>query len=187
LDEPELIRRARGGDEAAWEALVSAHQQAIFRLAYLMTGSADEAADVAQETFVRAMQALGRFEAGRPLRPWLLRIASNQARNTMRSLRRTLATLQRAGSYADALRPPTGDWTSGWNEADALWQAVRRLSRADQEVIYLRFFLDLSEAETARALDVAVGTVKSRLSRALGRLRAVVSADFPALREEYDP
>jgi RNA polymerase sigma-70 factor (ECF subfamily) len=67
-----------------------------------------------------------------------------------------------------------------------LWQAVRRLSQPDQEIIYLRYILDLSEAEAATALDVAPGTVKSRTHRALGRLRAVVEREFPALRESLE-
>lgn len=182
MDEAELIARAQRGDPAAWEALVSSHQQAVFRLAYLMAGNAEEAADIAQETMLRAFQALPRFDPQRPLRPWILRIAANQARNTRRSLRRALAAFQRHG--APEVHASTGDWTAAWSEAATLWQAVRRLSAADQEVIYLRFFLDLSESEMARTLEVAPGTVKSRLSRALGRLRAVIAAEFPTLRAE---
>jgi RNA polymerase sigma-70 factor (ECF subfamily) len=68
-------------------------------------------------------------------------------------------------------------------EAQALWQAVRRLSTTDQEVIYLRYFLELPVSEAAEALNVEPGTVKSRLSRALGRLRAVIERDFPLLTE----
>jgi RNA polymerase sigma-70 factor (ECF subfamily) len=70
-------------------------------------------------------------------------------------------------------------------EAQALWQAVRRLGEADQQVIYLRYFLEMSEAETADVLSIAPGTVKSRLHRALGRLRNVVERDFPILRKEW--
>ncbi len=176
MDDAELIERARHGEAAAWEALVQAHQEAVFRLAYLLTGNADEAADIAQETFIRAAQALGRFDAQRPLRPWLLRIAANLARNVLRDVRRAMAAWQPAGSMqTDRLE---GDWTGAWSESYALWQAVRQLRRADQEIIYLRFFLDLSEAETARALDVAPGTAKSRLNRALGRLRPLLAAEF---------
>ena len=69
-------------------------------------------------------------------------------------------------------------------EAQTLWEAVRRLSEREQEVVYLRYFLDLSEAEMAAALDVPPGTIKSRLHRALRRLRMVVDEEFPALREE---
>jgi RNA polymerase sigma-70 factor (ECF subfamily) len=68
-------------------------------------------------------------------------------------------------------------------EARQLWMAIRRLNLDDQQVIYLRFFLDLSTAEASQALDVAEGTVKSRLSRALGRLRAIIETDFPMLSE----
>jgi RNA polymerase sigma-70 factor (ECF subfamily) len=70
-------------------------------------------------------------------------------------------------------------------QAAELWQAVRRLAPADQEVIYLRFFLELPEAEMAAALDVAPGTVKSRLHRALKRLRAVVETHHPGLAEKF--
>jgi RNA polymerase sigma-70 factor (ECF subfamily) len=74
-------------------------------------------------------------------------------------------------------------YTEQQQEAHALWQAVRRLEQAEQEVIYLRYFLELSEAEMAAALEVAPGTVKSRLHRALRKLRQVVERDFPFLRE----
>ncbi len=186
MSEPEadLISRARRGDEAAWTALVEAHQEALFRLAYLLLGDADAAADVAQEAFVRAFHALARFDSARPLRPWLLRITTNVARNQRRSLGRYWAAVQR---WMAAAPPPVttlGERTAQEWEAHTLWQAVRRLRPAEQEVVYLRYFLDLSEAEMAGALAVPPGTVKSRLHRAMGRLRTVVDQEFPALREE---
>jgi RNA polymerase sigma-70 factor (ECF subfamily) len=85
LDEPTLIRLAVNGDATAWEPLVLAHQQAVFRLAYLLLGDPDEAEDVAQETFLRAWRALKGFDSTRPLRPWLLSIAANLSRNRYRS------------------------------------------------------------------------------------------------------
>jgi RNA polymerase sigma-70 factor (ECF subfamily) len=81
VTDPELIVRARAGNEAAWETLVRAHQQAVFRLAYLLLGNAHDAEDVTQEVFIRAFRALDRFDQDRPLRPWLLQITANQARN----------------------------------------------------------------------------------------------------------
>lgn len=75
--------------------------------------------------------------------------------------------------------------TTAQADAELLWQAVRKLGQRDQEVIYLRYFLELSVAESAEALEVAEGTVKSRLARALKRLHQVVERDFPALGEEY--
>lgn len=186
VSESDLIVRARQGDEVAWEALVREHQQAIFRLAYLLLGDADDAEDVAQEAFIRAFHALARFDATRPVRPWLLSIAANLARNRRRSLGRYLQALTRAGRVEPEPVAVLGERSAEQWEAQTLWQAVRRLSRSDQEIVYLRYFLDLSEAEVASALEVAPGTVKSRLHRAMGRLRAIVDREFPTLREERE-
>jgi RNA polymerase sigma-70 factor (ECF subfamily) len=185
VSEPDLIQRARQGDQAAWESLVRLHQEPAFRLAYLLLGDADEADDVAQETFIRAFGALDRFDTSRPLRPWLLRITTNLAYNQRRAVGRYLAAVRRI--FAAEPQPvqhtdAENDWLE---EAQALWQAVRRLSRADQEIIYLHYFLELTVAETAEALGVAPGTVKSRRHRALERLRVIVILEFPALQEEH--
>ncbi len=186
VSEADLIVRARQGDEAAWETLVREHQQAIFRLAYLLLGDADDAEDVAQEAFIRAFHALARFDATRPVRPWLLSIAANLARNRRRSLGRYLQALTRAGRVEPEPVAMLGERSAEQWEAQTLWQAVQRLSRSDQEIVYLRYFLDLSEAEVASALEVAPGTVKSRLHRAMSRLRAIVDREFPTLREERE-
>jgi RNA polymerase sigma-70 factor (ECF subfamily) len=181
--QPDLIDRARHGDESAWEALVRDHQQPLFRLAYLLLGDADEAEDVTQEAFVRAFHALDRFDHTRPLRPWLLRIVTNLAHNRRRALRRYLTALLKAGRSEPEPISAIGERSAEQWEAQTLWQAVRQLRAADQRIIYLRYFLDLSEAETAAALAIAPGTVKSRLHRATQRLRQIVDVEFPALRE----
>lgn len=183
MSETEQIAQAKRGDDAAWVALVRQHQEAVFRLAYLLLGDADDAEDVAQEVFVRVWRALDRFDADRPLRPWLLEITRNQCFNWRRSARRYLAALGRWGADEPALVNPDAQLAEAW-QATVLWQAVRRLRVADQEVIYLRCFLELSVEETATALKVAPGTVKSRLSRALQRLRERIEHEWPELREE---
>jgi RNA polymerase sigma-70 factor (ECF subfamily) len=170
--EDELIERVLAGDAAAWPPLVYAHQEAVFRLAYLLLGDAADAEDVAQETIVRAGQALGRFDRSRPLRPWLLQITRNLASNRRRSAHRRLTALQRWWANKPAAPDPVAQIDTG---AADLHQAVNRLNRADQEVIYLRYFLELTVDETAQALGVAPGTVKSRLARALQRLRPLLA------------
>lgn len=185
MTEAEWIERARQHDPAAWEALTRQHQEAIFRLAYLLVGDADEAEDVAQEAFIRAYRALAQFDATRPLRPWLLTITANLARNRLRSLGRYLNALNRALRAEPEKVINVPEASQQHLEAQALWQAVRRLGETDQQVVYLRYFLEMSEAETADALGIAPGTVKSRLHRALGRLRNVVERDFPILRKEW--
>jgi RNA polymerase sigma factor (sigma-70 family) len=185
LDEPALIQRAATGDASAWEPLVLEHQQAVFRLAYLMLGDADDAEDIAQETFLRAWEHLKRFDTVRPLKPWLLSIAANLCRNRRRSAGRYVAALMRA--FREEPKPtPLEETSTQQSNAGELWRAVQHLDPPDQQIVYLRYFLDLSVAETAESLQVAEGTVKSRLSRALEKLRTIIHQDFPVLLEGRD-
>jgi RNA polymerase sigma-70 factor, ECF subfamily len=185
LDESIFIRRAMTGDAEAWEPLVRTHQEAVFRFAYLLLGDPDDAEDVAQETFLRAWRYLARFDSTRPLRPWLLSIASNLASNRRRSAGRYLSALMRA--FRD--EPPSAtleEKSAQRTQADHLREAVKTLNNTDQQIVYLRYFLDLSVAETAEALNIAQGTVKSRLSRALEKLRTIIRDDFPVLAERRE-
>lgn len=186
LDEPTLIRLAANGDAAAWEPLVLAHQQAVFRLSYLLLGDPDDAEDIAQETFLRAWKHLRRFDPARPLRPWLLSIASRLASNRRRSAGRYAAALMRA--FRSQPQPAGIEEKSARRlQAGELWKAVQKLNTSDQKIIYLRFFLELSVAETAQALRIAEGTVKSRSNRTLQKLRRIIQHDFPALLDGDAP
>ena len=180
MDESTLARHAANGDAAAWESLMVTHQEAVFRLAYLLLGDPDDAEDTAQESFLRAWKALGSFDPARPLRPWLLSITANLARNRRRSAGRYFAALMRA--FRDEPASEGIEEQSAQNfQAKELWKAVQKLSTLDQQIVYLRYFLDVPVAETAQILQVAEGTVKSRLSRALEKLRRVIQQDFPVL------
>ena len=179
LEDGELVRRARQGDKRAYDALVQAHQDIALRVAYVICPSAGDAEDAAQEAFVKAWRALGRFADGRPFRPWLLAIVANEARNRRRSAGRAARLALRACSdraSGDAAPSPE-DAAVAAERRRALLAAVARLGDADREVIACRWFLDLSEEETAAAVGCARGTVKSRLSRAMGRLRSVLAED----------
>src|SRR5207249_3449169 len=126
-----------------------------------------------QEAFIRAYGALGRFRAGAPLRPWLLRIVANEAINRRRRARRVgLVELnQAAEARADAADPgPEGIAVVREQRAELL-AAINQLRIEDRLVIAYRFWFDMPEAEMADALGCPRGTVKSRLSRAMGRLR----------------
>lgn len=182
-EEQGWIEAARWGDAAAWEQLVRAHQQPIFRLAYLLLGDSDDAEDVAQETFLRAYHALARFDSTRPLRPWLMRITTNLCHNWRRSVGRYLNVLQNV--FNSEPREASAIQQAEQNlEAEALWKAVRRLRTEDQQIIYLRYFLECTEAEAAEVLGVAQGTVKSRSHRALERLRVVMQKEYPQMVQE---
>jgi RNA polymerase sigma factor (sigma-70 family) len=181
--EQEFISQAKQGDTTAYENLVRLHQDTVFRLAYLLLGDASDAEDAAQETFIRAFRSLSTFDATRPFRPWLLSITANIVRNRRRAIGRYFAALQRF-VFAAPVETSNAETESilQW-EAKMLWKAVQSLNAIDQEVIYLRYFMELSVSETAEVLKVEQGTIKSRLSRALTRLREVILQDFPLLYE----
>ena len=150
-----------------------AHEGIAFRTAYLVSGNASDAEEAAQEAFVKAYRALGRFRRGSPFRPWLLRIVANEARNRRRSAGRRAALSLRAAadeSSGDAAPSPEGVLLAD-EEREQLLAAVNELREEERLVIACRFFLELSEEETAAALDLRLGTVKSRTSRALEHLR----------------
>lgn len=171
LDADDLVEQARAGDVAAYEQLVERFQQLAFRAAYLVTRDAGEAEDAAQEAFVKAFRALDRFRPGSPFRPWLLQIVTNEARNRRKAAaRRERLALQVSPADPSELSTETQTETIELRETVTL--AMDRLSEEDQTVIAYRYFLDLSEAEMAQALGCPRGTIKSRLSRALERLRA---------------
>jgi RNA polymerase sigma-70 factor, ECF subfamily len=180
LTEGELLARAQAGDADAYAALVRAHQDIAFRTALLITQNAADAEEAAQDGFVKAWRALGRFREGAPLRPWLLTIVANEARNRRRSGgRRAALTLRVAGEERpsrEAAPSPEAALLAGEQRA-ALLAALARLREEDRLVIGCRYLLDRSDAETAAALGVPRGTVKSRLSRGLERLRREVERD----------
>ena len=171
--EAELVERARRGDVEAYEQIVHAHQGIAFRVAYLVAADEADAEDAAQEGFVKAYRALGRFRAGAPFRPWLLQIVANEARNRRRSAGRQARLALRSAAESrpgDAAPSPEAALLAGEQRAELL-AAVNELREEERLVIALRYFLDLSEADTAAALGIRRGTVKSRASRALDRLR----------------
>ena len=173
LDESDLIGRAKRGDTHAYEELVHAHQGIAFRTAYLIAGNAADAEDAAQDGFVKAWRALGRFREGAPFRPWLLQIVANEARNRRRSAGRRAHLALRAATEqpsGDAAPSPEASLLSA-EMRGALLAAVNELPEEQRVVIALRFFAGLSEHEVAGALSLPEGTVKSRSARALDRLR----------------
>ena len=173
LEDAELVERARNGDIDAYEQLVKRYQDLAFRTAYVIAGSTGDAEDAAQEAFVKAYYALGRFRQGASFKPWLLTIVANEARNRVRSASRraglaTRVTEDRASG--DAAPSPE---VAAMDAADRvmLLAALDSLGEQDRLVLTYRYFFDLTEREMAQALGCRQGTVKSRLSRALNRLR----------------
>ena len=174
LDDDQLSRRAHQGDVDADAALVRAHQAAAQRLAYVICGASADAEDAAQEAFVKAYYALGRFRPDASFRSWLLAIVANEARNRRRAA-------GRRGRYELTIDPASGRTALppeaaviAAEDRRAVAAALATLPERQRDVVACRHLLGLSEAETATVLGVPAGTVKSRLARGLDRLREVL-------------
>jgi len=169
----DLVERARRGEADAFALLVRPHEDIAFRTAYLITRNAADAQDAAQDALVKAHRALGRFRRDAPFRPWLLAIVANEARNRRRAAgRREGLALRAAGeTISGDAAPSPEDAAVAAAERQQLLAAVERLPDDQRLAVACRYLLQLSELETAHVLAVPSGTVKSRLSRALDRLR----------------
>ena len=180
-DEADLVRRWAAGDDVACAELVSAHERMVYQLAYHLLGTRDEALDLSQEVFLRVFRTLATFRGQSSLRTWIYRIVINQARNRQRWFRRrrqsdqvSLDDHQQAhGELPERPDQVAPDRLFLRKEAAArLWNAMERLPFDQRTAIVLREFDGLSYEEIAFSLDIAVGTVKSRLTRARQALRA---------------
>ncbi|MGH3318936.1 MAG: RNA polymerase sigma factor [Streptosporangiaceae bacterium] len=179
-DDAAAIERSLNGDLDAYEVLVARYTTLAHRTAVLL-GAGDDADDVVQEAFVKAYRKLRWFRADAPFRPWLLRIVTNETKNLHRAARRRDALALRV-SVADTDRAPARDPEGealAAERGEFLLEAVRALPDKDRLVVTCRYFLDLGEAETAEMLGWRRGTVKSRTSRALARLRSSVESGSP--------
>lgn len=169
----ELVTRARTGDTDAFCALLERHRLVALRVGYTIAG--DEGEDAVQEAMVKAFRHLERFRPDAAFRPWFLAIVANEARNRRRSSGRQdavgLRLRARAGAENTRWAHSAEDDAIAHQQRQRLLAAVAALGDRDREIVALRYFAGLTEAETAAALGCALGTVKSRLSRAIGRLR----------------
>ncbi|WP_255510945.1 RNA polymerase sigma factor [Micromonospora sp. WP24] len=176
LDDDEFVTRAQEGDLEAYELLVTRHTASAYRTAVLL-GAGPDAEDVVQEAFVKGYRKLARYRGEASFRSWLLAIVANETRNLHRSRTRRDGLVLRAAA-ADPDSEVTGDSAVSAvlaaERRTMLVEALRRLPPKDREVIVCRFFLDLNEDETVTTLGWPRGTVKSRTSRALAKLRAML-------------
>jgi RNA polymerase sigma factor (sigma-70 family) len=171
----DLVAEAQAGDAPAFGHLVRRHAPIAKRMAVLW-GAGPDADDVVQEAFVKAYAALPRFR-GDAFRAWLLSIVHNETRNLHRSRGRRVARESTASLPDEDVAFDPEEEAMSADRRQRLLSGVRRLPVALREVVSCRYLLELSEAETATALGLPAGTVKSRLHRALENLRGEVGDD----------
>lgn len=179
--EAALIARCAAGDEIACTELVNEHQRMVYHLALHLLGDPDEALDLSQEVFLSVFRTIGRFRGQSTLRTWIYRIVINQARNRQRWWRRRHRAeqvsleerIENHGQLPPASELAEPDRVFGRKELAArIWGALAGLPFEQRTAVVLREIDGLSYDEIAFSLDVAVGTVKSRLTRARESLRA---------------
>ena len=178
--EAALIERCTAGDEIACSDLVAAHQRMVYGLAFNLLGDRDEALDVSQEVFLRVFRTLSSFRGQSALRTWIYRIVINQVRNRQRWWRRrhrsdVISLDQHLREFGDleSKRDVLPDRLLASKETAArIWDALERLPFDQRTALILREVEGLRYEEIAFSLNVAVGTVKSRLTRARQALRA---------------
>jgi RNA polymerase sigma-70 factor (ECF subfamily) len=164
----DLVRRARRGDRDAAAALFRRYWRDAWRAAFAITGRRALADDVAADGFERAFAALGRFDDRRPFAPWLHRIVANRALDLLRAERR----------LSDEELPETPDRAPAHAAGDrSLLAVVAELSLERRVVVVLRYGVGMTPKEISAALDLPVGTVNSRLARALEQLRESLEAE----------
>lgn len=187
-----LIERCRGGDAAAFDDIVRSHQNRIFNLCHWMLGNRDEAADAAQDAFVRAWRGLANFRADAALSTWLHRIAVNVCLDAKARRARTpipLSTLEKPDESGETRTIDPADEGDAPPETlarrerrQAVRAALSSLADHHRAVIVLFDIEGYSYDDAAQVLDVPMGTVKSRLNRARAALRVALEAQ----RELFD-
>jgi RNA polymerase sigma-70 factor (ECF subfamily) len=161
-DERDLIRAAQNGSKAAFEDLYRRHWRSAYRAAYLVTHDAAGSEDIAQEAFLAAARALGRFDRRRPFAPWLHRIVVNRSIDWTRTRAARAEVLAPASEHEQPA--PAADTST------ELLAALAALPPEQRAVVVLRYLLEYTPGEIAAMLDLPRGTVNSRLRRALDAL-----------------
>ena len=178
MTEQELVRAAAGGDTEAFERLVETYENKIYTLALRMSGSPDDAGDIAQEAFLAAWRGLPAFRGEAGFATWLYRLASNATIDYLRRQRKQRGELslddEELGLDAVDAGPGPQDAAEGEEVRSAVAAGLGALSEGHRQVLVLRELQGLSYEEIAAVLAVDLGTVKSRISRARSALRKIL-------------
>ena len=170
-DEASLIRQARAGSADAIESLVRRHWDSAHRAAFLIVHDAAAAEDIAQEAMLAAVRSIDGFDRRRPFRPWLHRIVVNRSLDWLR------ARARRPEVSADLVGETEGAAAGSDALSDELMRALGQLDPDQRALIVMRHLLGYRSAELARMLDLPAGTVRTRLARAVTRLRELLEAE----------
>lgn len=165
----ELIKQVQRGDKEAFEALFYQYKDTVYNTAYLIMGNSEDAEDIVQEVFVKVYSKASTFQAGRgSIDAWLHRITVNQCIDERRKKRPVSShnEIELRGTDSDILLKSIIE-----EERREVWEALKSLDKKHRLVLVLRYYEELPYEEIAERLSIPLGTVKSRINKALGTLR----------------
>lgn len=184
MPQQDLVTRAKAGDHAAFEQLIRENEKRIYNLTLRMVGNPEDALDLSQEAFLNAWKGLPSFQGGSAFSTWLYRLASNACLDFLRSKKRRQDSIGSAFSLddEDAPSPPDDslrpeDHLERKERSAALYRAMQYLPDHHRQVLVMRELSGLSYQEISDVLELDLGTVKSRLTRARGALKKLLLAD----------
>lgn len=178
MEDPEAIRRCRGGDRDAFAVLVERYQATVLALCLRMTGSRSDALDVSQQAFVKAYQHLDRYDPHLPFCPWLLKIATNESIAHLRRQRHQPVPVEpETLEYAVGSADDTGDRMALMQDRQRVQRAVTQLPDQYRTIVIRYYFQRQSYQEISRDLQVPMGTVATHLSRAKQLLKRMLTAE----------
>ena len=180
-EESRLVKAAAGGDEAAFESLVTENQKLVYNLAFKLTGNPEDALDVSQDTFIKAYTNLGSFRGDSRFSVWIYRLAYNACMDHVRKNRGGTVSMTMTDDDDEESQfdlpdpaPQPEELAEKRDIQRAVREAVAALPDDKRKIIVMREFSGMSYTDIAAALNVEEGTVKSRLARARSALAAIL-------------
>lgn len=177
----ELIMCFKRGEETVFEELVKRYQKRVYNTTYRMLGSPEDASDMAQETFLRVYRNLNNFREDASFSTWLFKITTNICRDYLRKEKRNSVKISYEENITEKLSPNRSELPGEQNNPEEIslrletqneiQSLINKLPEKQKEVLVLREFQNFSYEEMAAILDISIGTVKSRLSRARKTIR----------------
>ncbi|MDM8524868.1 RNA polymerase sigma factor [Desulfococcaceae bacterium HSG8] len=169
--EKTIIKRVQAGDRDAYACLVDKYKGPVFNLAYRMTGSFQEAEDLAQETFLKAYAAITRFDAKKRFFPWLYTISLNLIRNHLKRKRKVSSEILQDNITGDDTGNPENTVVRH-QESEKLSRCLEKLPADLREAVILRYYQELSFGDVAETLEISLSAAKMRVYRGLEKLRS---------------
>jgi RNA polymerase sigma-70 factor, ECF subfamily len=175
MDEGDAVARIKSGDIAGLEWLVRAYQTRAYEAAFLVVRDGDLAKDIVQAAFLRAYERIHQLQSAHSFGPWFLRIVVNSALSAANT-RRNISLDEQTEEYAELADPEPGveERFEAMESKEAILEALGKLSPGQRAAIVMRYYLEWSDAEVARKLEIPAGTVRRRLHDAKRKLRQLL-------------